>query len=184
MLEQHHLDLIGWAWSAFSAFLAFVLYMGAAGGQAGEAVEDGLRFLLGGAALLAPPALCATGVVLVLRQMLPSIKPFRAGRAVPAAGNHPGPGRRLAGPGARAPTPTRRCSSPPMSATAAARWASCSTPPPAPLFSDLGAHILFLFLVTGGVLLLTGASIAGVVATAARLGDRHHPSRCAAPPSR
>ena len=32
------------------------------------------------------------------------------------------------------------------------------------LFSDLGSHIIFLFLVTGGVLLLTGASIAGVVA--------------------
>ncbi|MEJ7714737.1 MAG: hypothetical protein WKF40_03105 [Thermoleophilaceae bacterium] len=34
------------------------------------------------------------------------------------------------------------------------------------LFSDLGAHIIFLFLVIGGALLVTGASIAGVVATA------------------
>ena len=79
MLEQHHRDLIGLGLVAFAAFLAFVLYLGAAGGQVGEAVEDGLRFLMGGAAVLAPPALCAAGVVLVLHDSLPSVKPFRAG---------------------------------------------------------------------------------------------------------
>jgi hypothetical protein len=55
-LEQHHLDLIGLGMVAGAAFLAFVLYMGEAGGEAGDGAKDGLRFLLGGAAYLVPPA--------------------------------------------------------------------------------------------------------------------------------
>ena len=36
------------------------------------------------------------------------------------------------------------------------------------LFSELGSHILFLFLMLGGTLLVTGASIAGVVTATRR----------------
>jgi S-DNA-T family DNA segregation ATPase FtsK/SpoIIIE len=165
VLEQHHLDLIGLGLVAFSAFLAFVLYLGAAGGQAGEAVEDGLRFLLGGAALLAPPALCATGVILVLRQMLPSVKPFRAGALCLLLGVTLGlaAGSLGLGPGAHDHTPLLEPSY--VSARGGVLGELLYAAAGA-AFSDLGAHILFLFLVTGGVLLLTGASIAGVVAAA------------------
>ena len=78
-LEQHHLDLIGLGLVALAAFLAFVLYTGEAGGQVGQGSKSGLRFLLGGAAYLAPLAVLATGVILVLRPLLPTVKPFRAG---------------------------------------------------------------------------------------------------------
>ncbi len=78
-LEQHHLDLIGLGLVAFAAFLAFVLYLGEAGGQAGQAAADGLRVVFGGAALLAPPALLAAGAILVLRPLLPTVRPFRTG---------------------------------------------------------------------------------------------------------
>jgi DNA segregation ATPase FtsK/SpoIIIE, S-DNA-T family len=165
VLEQHHLDLIGLGLVAFSAFLAFVLYMGAAGGRAGEAVEDGLRFLLGGAALLAPPALCATGVVLVLRQMLPSVKPFRAGAVCLLLGVTLGlaAGSLGLGPGAHDHAPLLQPSYVSARGGALGELLYAAT---SAAFSDLGAHILFLFLVSGGVLLLTGASIAGIVATA------------------
>ncbi len=163
VLEQHHLDLIGLALVAFAAFLAFVLYLGAAGGRAGEATEEGLRFLLGGAALLTPPALCAIGVVLVLRQMLPSVRPFRAGAVCLLLGITLGlaAGSLGLGPGAsdHAPLLDPGYVSDRGGALGELLYAAVGG-----LFSDLGAHIVFLFLVTGGVLLLTGASIAGVVA--------------------
>ena len=101
VLEQHHRDLIGLGLVAFAAFLAFVLYLGAAGGQVGEAVEDGLRFLMGDAAVLAPPALCAVGVVLVLHDSLPSVKPFRAGALCLLLGVTLGLAAGTLGPGAR-----------------------------------------------------------------------------------
>ena len=54
-------------------------------------------------------------------------------------------------------------------------WAS------AKLFSTAGSHILFVFLLLAGVLLLTGASIAGVVQRHARGRGHHHQRRaCAA----
>jgi len=163
VLEQHHRDLIGLGLVAFAAFLAFVLYLGAAGGRVGEAVEDALQFLMGGAAVLAPPALCATGVVLVLHDSLPSVKPFRAGALCLLLGVTLGlaAGTLGLGPGAHdhAPLLDPGYVSDRGGALGELLYAGSSQ-----LFSDLGSHIIFLFLVTGGVLLLTGASIAGVVA--------------------
>ncbi len=163
VLEQHHRDLIGLGLVAFAAFLAFVLYLGAAGGRVGDAVEEGLRFLMGGAAVLAPPALCATGVVLVLHDSLPSVKPFRAGAICLLLGVTLGlaAGTLGLGPGAHdhAPLLDPGYVSDRGGALGELLYAASSQ-----LFSELGSHIIFLFLVTGGVLLLTGASIAGVVA--------------------
>ena len=56
-------------------------------------------------------------------------------------------------------------------------WASASSSRTA------GAHILFVFLLLAGVLLLTGASVAGVVAPRARAWPPP-PSACAVPPGR
>ena len=79
-LEQRHLDLIGLGLVALSVLLAAVFYLGWAGGEVGEAMADGILLLLGGVGYLAPVALFATGAVLVLRPMLPDVRPFRAGR--------------------------------------------------------------------------------------------------------
>src|SRR3954469_9296957 len=78
-LEDQDLDLIGLGLVALAAFFAFVFYLGWDGGKVGGALADGFRFLLGGVAYLAPVVLLATGTVLVLRPMLPSVKPFQAG---------------------------------------------------------------------------------------------------------
>jgi DNA segregation ATPase FtsK/SpoIIIE, S-DNA-T family len=163
--EQHHLDLIGLALVAFAAFLAFVLYLGQAGGQVGKGTEDGLSYLLGGAAYLVPPAVLATGVILVLRPLLPAVKPFRAGAlclllgvtlGLAAGSAGLGPGRAL-----HSPLLDPGYVSDRGGALGELLFWGART-----LFSVLGAHILFLFLVVGGVLLLTGASIAGVVRAA------------------
>ncbi len=169
--EQHHLDLIGLGLVAFATFLAFVLYMGEAGGQVGGAAKEALRFLLGGAAYLAPPALCATGAILVLRPLLPSVRPFRTGAICLVLGVTLGlaAGSLGLGPGtaSHAPLLDPDYVSDRGGALGELLYVSSST-----LFSDLGAHIIFLFLMTGGVLLVTGASIAGVVkATSERVSS-------------
>src|ERR687896_265848 len=78
-LEQRHWDVIGLALVAFAAFFACVFYLGWAGGQVGEAMADGFIYLFGGVGYLTPIALFAIGAVLVLRPMLPTVRPFRSG---------------------------------------------------------------------------------------------------------
>src|SRR3954447_11579841 len=79
VLEQRHLDLIGLGLVALSIFLAFVLYAGWQGGQAGEGLARALACLVGALRFAAPPALAATGALLILRPVLPAVRPFRAG---------------------------------------------------------------------------------------------------------
>src|SRR5436190_627125 len=109
-LEQRHFDVIGLALVAAAIFFAFVVYLGWDGGQAGDGAVQGLRILIGAVHYLVPVALMAAGAILVLRPVLPAVRPFKAG-------------------------------------------AVC-------LFAAL---TLALFLFIAAVLLLTGASIAGVV---------------------
>src|SRR3954449_1799843 len=79
VLEQHHLDLLGLGLVALSVFLAFVLYGDWQGGRAGSALIDGLGWAIGEIRYLAPVAFAATGAVLVLRPVLPAVRPFRSG---------------------------------------------------------------------------------------------------------
>src|SRR3954449_8825254 len=79
VLEQHHLDLLGLALVALSIFLGFVLYGDGAGGRAGSALIDGLGWAVGEVRYLAPVAFAAAGAILVLRPVLPAVRPFRAG---------------------------------------------------------------------------------------------------------
>jgi S-DNA-T family DNA segregation ATPase FtsK/SpoIIIE len=161
-LERHHRDLIGLGLVAFGCFLAVVLYGGETGGRAGEAAADGLRFLLGGVAYLAPVGFVAAGAVLVVDDLLPSLRPFRAGAICLTLGLALGlaAGSLGLGPGTAAHEPLLQTSY--VSARGGMLgellFSGTST-----LFSDVGAHILFLFLMTGGILLLTGASLAGVL---------------------
>src|SRR5919201_1125168 len=102
--DEQQLDLIGLGLVALAAFFAFVFYLGWNGGRVGETLGDGFIYLFGGVGYLVPIAMFGAGAVLVLRQVLPSVRPFK-----------------------------------------------------------FGTDILFLFLMTAGVLLLTGASLAGLV---------------------
>jgi DNA segregation ATPase FtsK/SpoIIIE, S-DNA-T family len=161
-LEQRHWDVLGLGLVAFAAFFACIFYLDWAGGEVGEALADALRFLFGAVAYAAPVALVAAGAVLIMRPALPSTHPFKTGALCLAAALTLGfaAGSLGLGPGE---TPRDGF----LDRAYLERhgglsgeslyWASSK------LFSDAGSHILFVFLLIAGVLLLTGASIASLV---------------------
>jgi S-DNA-T family DNA segregation ATPase FtsK/SpoIIIE len=174
-LEQRHWDLIGLGLVAFAAFFACVFYLGWEGGRLGAALADGILFLFGAVGYAAPIALLAAGALLIMRPSLPSTHPFKTGAACLAAALTLGfaAGSLGLGPG---DTPRDGF----FDAAYLERhgglvgesllWSSSK------LFSVAGAHILFVFLLLAGVLLLTGASIAGLLnagrQAATSTGDR------------
>jgi S-DNA-T family DNA segregation ATPase FtsK/SpoIIIE len=161
-IEQHHRDLVGLALVAFGCFLAVVLYGGETGGRVGEATGDALRFLFGGVAYLAPIGFVAGGVLIVVDDLLPSLKPFRAGAICLTLGLALGlsGGSLGLGPGEHSHEPLLQASyvSERGGVLGELLFQASST-----LFSEIGAHILFIFLMTGGILLLTGASLASIL---------------------
>src|SRR5829696_3615921 len=161
-LEQRHWDLIGLGLVAFGVFFALVFYFAWAGGQVGGALADALTFLFGGMAYAAPVAMFAAGTLIVTRPMLPAVHPLKAGAVCLTAALTLGlaAGSLGMGPGH---TPRDGWLDPTYLQEHGGLlgeslfWAS------AKLFSVAGSHILFTFLLLAGVLLLTGASIAGIV---------------------
>jgi DNA segregation ATPase FtsK/SpoIIIE, S-DNA-T family len=162
VLEQRHWDLIGLGLVGFAAFFACVFYLGWAGGEVGEALANAILFTFGGVGYGAPVVLFAAGALIVIRPMIPAVHPFRTGTLCFAAALMLGlaAGSLGLGPG---DTPRDGFLDPSYLehhgglVGESLFWAS------AKLFSTAGSHILFTFLLLAGVLLLTGASIAGIV---------------------
>ena len=183
-LEQRHWDLIGLALVAFAAFFACVFYLGWAGGRVGEVMADGILFLFGAVGYLAPVALFAVGALLVVRPMMPGNPSLQDGRGMPGGRAHARPGGRIARarPG---DTPRDGFLDPSYLREHGGLVGESLFWVAAKLFSEAGAHILFVFLMLAAVLLLTGASIAGVVQAGPSEPRPRPPSACAAaPPAR
>ncbi len=164
-LEQRQRDVIGLALAALGVFMGFVLYGAgspAPGGRAGHALADAFGWTMGRARVLAPVTLILAGGVLLLRPVLPALRPLRTGAACLFEGL--------------------------TLALAAGMLGLSSTPDPAapawtsahlqshggvlggalygvahPLVQDIGVDILVVFLLLVGVILLTGASIATAI---------------------
>ena len=159
VLEQRHVDLIGLGLVALGVFLGFVLYRGRDGGQAGDQLVSGLTWLAGDLAYAAPVALAIIGALLVLRPVLPAVRPLRSGgiclflaAALWLGGTDGGEVGEL------------------LREVVAA------------LVGDFGADVLSVFLFVAAVLLLTGATIAGVVqATGSGVADTTRVLRSAKP---
>src|ERR1700754_5197094 len=79
VLEQRQLDLIGLGLVGLALFFGFLVYAGWDGGRVGSQAVEGLRWLLGAAHYLVPVALAAGGAILMLRPVLPAVRPFRSG---------------------------------------------------------------------------------------------------------
>jgi len=160
VLEQRHYDLIGLGLVAAGIFFAGLIYLDWDGGQGGSWAVDGLRRLIGAVHYAIPVGLLATGALIILRPILPAVRPFRAGGlclfvalALGFAAGTVG-----LGPGG-----------------SAVRWDADWVRPRGGLFGEglywgistllgaIGAHIVTLFLLLAALLLLTGASVAGVV---------------------
>ena len=153
-LQQRHFDVLGLGFVALGVLLGFVLYAHWDGGRAGDSLAKGLAWLIGEARLGIPVALVGAGVVLVMRPLIPTVKPFRAGTvllfaagALALAGNGPrhafwssayfrGHGGILG---------------------QAELWAASR------LLGVTGAHILAVFLALAGVVLLSGGSLAAAI---------------------
>jgi len=169
-LEQRHLDLIGLGLVALGVFLAFPIYLGWDGGSAGQAATHAIAYVFGQVGYGVPITVVAGGATLVLRPVLPAVRPFRAGAIclfaaltlALAAGTFG-----LGPPGQRA----EYWNAPFFEARGgivgeALLYATATA------FSTIGAHILAVFLFVVAVLLLTGASVAGILqATGSGLAD-------------
>jgi len=159
-LEQRHFDVIGLGLVATAIFFAFVVYLGWDGGQAGDGAVDGLQVLLGAGHYVVPAALMAAGAILVLRPVLPAVRPFKAGAVCLFAAVSLGlaAGTLGIGPGGGAVSWEPEWVKPRGGVVGEGLYWGVST-----ALGDLGAHTIALFLFTAAVLLLTGASIAGLV---------------------
>ncbi len=163
-LEQRHRDLIGLGAVALACFLAFVFYLGWDGGRVGEAMADGLLLLFGAVGYTAPVLLLGAGALLILESMVPTVRPIRTGAACLVAAFTLGLAAGSLGLGPSEPPRTDAF----MDEAEFLRvhgglvgeglFLAAKT-----LFQEIGAHIIFVFLVVAGILLLTGASVAGVL---------------------
>ena len=159
-LEQRHFDVIGLGLVATAIFLAFVVYLDWDGGQAGDAAVDGLRVLIGAVHYLVPAALMAAGAILVLRPVLPAVRPFRTGAICLFLGVTLAlaAGTLGLGPGGATVVWDAEWVKPRGGMAGEGLYYVTST-----FLGTLGAHTIAIFLLAAAVLLLTGASIAGVV---------------------
>ncbi len=151
-LEQRHWDLIGMALVALAVFLAFLLYLRWDGGEAGGALVDGLRRLVGAVHYVVPVALLATGALLVMRPVLPAVRPFRAAGACLFVAGCLGFAAGTLGLGGGEAVEDNG------GLVGDGLYEVTST-----LLGDVGSHIVAIFLFLAGVLLLTGASVASVL---------------------
>jgi DNA segregation ATPase FtsK/SpoIIIE, S-DNA-T family len=154
-LDDHQLDIVGLGLVALAAFFAPVFYLGWDGGKVGEALAEAFRFLFGGVSYLVPIAFFATGTLIVLRTLLPSVRPFRAGAVCLLTALMLGLAGTLfaIGPGAR---PAEGFFDPDYfrghgGTIGEALYYVTST-----LFSRFGSYLIFVFLLVAGVMLLTG----------------------------
>jgi DNA segregation ATPase FtsK/SpoIIIE, S-DNA-T family len=159
-LEQRQLDLVGLALVGAGAFFGGLIYFAWDGGEGGSWAVDGLRRLIGAVYYGVPVALVGGGLVLVLRPMLPAVRPFRAGGLCLFAALAIGlaAGTLDLGPGGSEVRWDAEWIRPRGGAVGEALYWGVST-----ALGSVGAHIVTLFLFLAAALLLTGASVAGVV---------------------
>jgi S-DNA-T family DNA segregation ATPase FtsK/SpoIIIE len=160
VLEQRHLDLIGLGLMAAGIFFAGLIYLNWDGGEGGTGAVDGLRRLLGAVHYGVPVALLAAGALVVLGPMLPAVRPFRAGGLCLFGALSIGlaAGTMGLGPGGTEVHWDAAWVRPRGGLVGEGLYWGVST-----VLGTVGAHIVAVFLFVAAVLLLTGASVAGVV---------------------
>ncbi|MDO8188090.1 DNA translocase FtsK [Conexibacter sp. JD483] len=175
-LAPHQIDLLGLGLAALGIFLAFVMYAGSAGGQVGDGLRDGLMLLFGRVAYAAPIGLVIGGVLVIARTLIPSVKPLRAGvwclfgaveLSLAAGTLGLGGGGRPGNDMWDADVIKER-----GGAIGEALYWVAST-----LFSDVGAHIIAIFLFLAALVLLSGVTIASVLQQAAETSRTLAPAR-------
>ena len=161
-LEQHHLDVIGLALVAVAIYLGFVLYAGWDGGRVGAWTETGLTYAFGRVAYAVPFLLAGWAAALVLRPFVEAPAAINAGGVLLVCALLLMFAAETLGIGPAHPVRHGNLDQHFFEAHGggageALYWASTT------LFQRIGAHILALLMLTSGVLLLSGATIAGLI---------------------
>ena len=169
VLERHHWDLIGLALVVFGVFLAFPLYMGWDGGEAGAWIVKSSRWLVGEIAYALPVAFVIAGALVVLQPVLPTVKPYRSGGVCLLLASTLALATHTLGFG---PGATTTHWEPLLFKFRGGILGDALHYGATTAFGTLGAHLIAVFLFLAGVLLVTGASIAGVLkATSSAAAD-------------
>ena len=163
-LQEHHLDIIGLGLIAVGIFLAGVGYLHWSGGALGGGAIRGLRLLFGVLGYAVPAGLVVAGAVVLAREFRPPTRPMRTGIIVLvcAMALALAAGTLGVGPGAAAPGAFWR------QATLQARGGALGQAElwvTGQLISTTGADILAVFLLLAGSILVSGATLAGRVAS-------------------
>ncbi|MEA2177569.1 MAG: segregation ATPase FtsK/SpoIIIE, family, partial [Solirubrobacteraceae bacterium] len=180
VFEQRQLDVIGLGMVAVAVFLVFPLWLGWEAGAVGQAVTDTLRLIVGEVAYAAPVALAAVGALIVLRPVLPAIRPLRTGALCLFAAVTLGlaAGTLGLGPGGDSPGYWNE----PWMEEHGGYVGEVLLYASAKAIGTVGAHILAVFLFLAAAILLTGASIAGIIrATHSGVADTTRALRTAVP---
>jgi S-DNA-T family DNA segregation ATPase FtsK/SpoIIIE len=165
VLDQRQRDVLGLALVAAGVFMGFILYGGWNGGRAGHGLAVALGWTLGRARVLAPATLVLGGGALLLRPVLPALRPLRTGAlcvfaavtlalAAGMLGLSSGSGRTAAGVGSWTSSHLQTHGG--VAGQALYELAHR-------LVQSVGVDILVVFLLLTGVILLTGASLASML---------------------
>jgi DNA segregation ATPase FtsK/SpoIIIE, S-DNA-T family len=161
-LEQSQLDAIGLGLVAAGVFFSFVFYFGWEGGRVGEVLADGFALVLGKVAYLMPFALLAAGAGLMLHSFLPSAAPFKQGATLLVAALTLGYAAGSFGLGPDHPARDGLFDIDYLTEHGGI-VGECLYFLTSALFQRVGAHIAFTCMFLSGLLLLTGATVAGLV---------------------
>jgi S-DNA-T family DNA segregation ATPase FtsK/SpoIIIE len=161
-LAPHHVDVIALALIAVGIFLGAVAYAGVSGGPLGNGTISAVRFLLGALGYAVPATLVLGGSLLLAREMRPPTRPLRAGALCLAGATTLAlaTGVLGIGPGALHGSAFWRAAA---FRTRGGVLGQAEFWIASHLLSTLGAEILAVFLFLAGLVLLTGAGVAGVL---------------------
>jgi DNA segregation ATPase FtsK/SpoIIIE, S-DNA-T family len=162
VLDQRQRDVLGLALVAAGVFMGFVLYGDWNGGRAGHGLAVALGWTLGRARVLAPVALVLGGGALLLRPVLPALRPLRTGALCVFAAVTLALAAGMFGLSSGAAAGGRVWSSAHLQSHGGILGEGLYQLTHR-LVQDVGVDILVIFLLLTGVILLTGASIASVI---------------------
>jgi S-DNA-T family DNA segregation ATPase FtsK/SpoIIIE len=162
VLEAHHVDIIALALIAIGIFLGGVAYAHWAGGALGDGAVRATRFAFGALGYAVPAALAAAGALILAREFRPPARPIRTGTVcvVVALTLALAAGTLGLGPGAASAHEFWRAASLESRGGVVGQaelWLASH------LISTLGASILAVFLFITGLILLSGATLAGIM---------------------
>ena len=161
-LEPHHVDVLALALIAIGSFLGGVAYVHWSGGALGNGSVTAFRFVFGALGYAIPVVLVSAGGLILIRELRPPTRPLRTGLIclVAALTLAYAAGTLGIGPGEVSAREFWRAASFETRGGVlgqAELWVSSH------LLSQLGADILAVFLLLAGLILVSGATLAGVV---------------------